>query len=85
MTNELKKSLCDTIFIVRESNILDVPDLIVATTVWACVGSSDNYDETGTKVAGPIPGLFAEQVIEGLAALFGRLGYAVVVEVAADD
>ena len=85
MTNESGRTRCETIYIVHEFNTDQAIDLIAPTTVWACVGNSDRYDETGTKVAGPIPGLFADKVVEGLAVLLGRLGYAVVVEVAVDD
>lgn len=76
--------MLDTIYIVSETNVLQQTDLIAPTTVWACRGSSDDY-QSGTKVAGPIPGLFAEQVVAGLTSLLEGLGYHVVVEQTADD
>ena len=75
----------DTIYIVRESNVHEEPDLIAPTTVWACVGNSDDYEHTGTRVAGPVPLLFADRMVEGLKTLLQRLGYNVVVETAVDD
>jgi hypothetical protein len=45
----------------------------------------DAYSETGTKIAGPIPGLFADKMVKGLASLLERLGHAVVIEDTADD
>ena len=77
--------MAETVYIVREFNVRGESDLVAPTTVWACVGNSDNYDETGFKVAGPIPLVFADRMIEGLRVLLARLGHEVVVETTADD
>lgn len=77
--------MLDTIYIVSEANVVRRTDLIAPITVWACRGSSDDYSQSGTKVAGPIPGLFAEQLIAGLKSLLENLGHKVIVEHAADD
>jgi hypothetical protein len=77
--------MAETVYIVREFNVHGKSDLVAPTTVWACIGNSDNYDETGFKVAGPVPLVFADRVIEGLTVLLMRLGHAVVVETTADD
>ena len=75
------------IYIVCEVNVLESSDLIAPTTIWACVGTSDysRYSETGIKVAGPIPVLFADRMIEGMKLLLERLGYEVTVKTAVDD
>jgi hypothetical protein len=74
-----------TIHIIREFNVIDATDLMAPITIWACVGNRDNYSATGTKVAGPIPLLFADRMIDGLQSLLQQLGYEVVVETTADD
>lgn len=74
-----------TIYIVSEANVVQQTDLVAAITVWACRGNSDDYAQSGTKVAGPMPVLFAEQVVAGLKSLLESLGHRVVVENAADD
>jgi hypothetical protein len=77
--------MLDTIHIVSEANVVEQTDLIAPTTVWACRGDSDNYAESGTKVAGPIPAYFADQVVTGLSSLLQSLGFQVVIEQTADD
>ena len=74
-----------TIYIVREFNVVEETDLIAPTTIWACIGNSDDYSATGTKVAGPVPLFFADRMIEGLSTLLQQLGHEVVVETTADD
>ena len=75
----------DTIHIVREFNVIEPSDLVDPVTVWACVGNIDNYEERGTRVAGPVPLKFADPMIEGLKTLLERLGCNVVVDTTADD
>ena len=75
----------ETTYIVSEINVLEKVDLIAPTTIWACIGNSDDYSQTGIKVAGPVPGIFAERMIAGLKTLLERLGYQVIVETTADD
>ena len=75
----------EKIHIIRELNVIEPSDLVTPRTVWACIGNADDYTETGTKIAGPIPALFADRVIEGLEALLTRLGHNVIIETAADD
>jgi hypothetical protein len=83
------EAMPETIYIVREFNVVAIPveqaDLVAPTTIWACVGNSDRYAETGTKIAGPIPVLFADLMIEGLRTLLEQLAHTVVVETTADD
>jgi hypothetical protein len=75
----------DAIRILREFNVIDPTDLVDPITIWVCVGDSDRYEETGTKVAGPVPIRFGDPMIDGLKGLLERLGYEVVVETTADD
>ena len=75
----------DPIYIIRETNVYEDPDLIAPTTIWACIGNGDAYEETGLKIAGPIPVLFADRMIEGLRKFLEQLGHSVVVENAIDD
>jgi hypothetical protein len=75
----------DAIHIVREFNVIEPSDLADPVTVWACVGNSDDYEDRGTRVAGPVPLKFADPMIEGLKTLLERLGYDVVVDTTADD
>jgi hypothetical protein len=75
----------DPIYIIRETNVHEESDLIAPTTVWACIGNSHRYEETGSKVVGPIPVLFADRMIEGLRRFLEQLGHTVVVENAIDD
>ena len=77
--------MTETIYIIRETNVHEDPDLIAPTTIWACIGNSDSYEETGSKIAGPIPVLFADRMIEGLRTFLEQLGHTVVVENAIDD
>ncbi len=74
-----------TIYLVSEYNVREPEMLIGPTTIWACIGNSDDYENHGTKIAGPIPGIFAGKVIEGLKVFLERLGHEVVVETTADD
>ncbi len=75
----------EAIYIIRETNVHEDPDLIAPTTIWACIGNSDTYEETGSKIAGPIPVLFADRMIEGLRRFLEQLGHTVIVEDAIDD
>lgn len=74
----------ETLYIIRESNVAQETDLIAPTTVWVCVGSDDDY-HAGTRVAGPVPVLFADQMVDGLRTLLERLGHTVIVQNASDD
>jgi hypothetical protein len=73
------------IYIIRETNVREDSDLIAPTTIWACIGIGDAYEETGCKIAGPIPVLFADRMVEGLRRFLEQLGHTVVVEDAVDD
>lgn len=75
----------EPIYLIRETNLQANSDLIAPTTIWACVGNSDNYEQTGSKIAGPIPVFFAERMIEGLRRFLEQLGHSVIVEDAVDD
>ena len=62
--------MAESIFIISEGNVnLDSDSidsfLVSPTTIWVCVGASDLYAETGTKVAG------AMKIIEGTARSMG--------------
>ena len=75
----------DTIHILRELNVIEPSDLVAPATVWACVGNADEYEDKAVRVAGPVPLVLADRIIEGLETLLERLGYQVVVETTADD
>jgi hypothetical protein len=74
-----------TYFIVKEFNTRTPSNWISPTTIWISEGSSDHYDETGIKIAGPMAGVVATEVADGLATFLRSCGHVVAVEDAIDD
>ena len=80
--------MAQTIYIVRELNVPEsVGGLTNQGTIWVSSGQWDPHaaPRRATKVAGRVPVFIADQVAAGLRVTFEKLGYEVVMEIAADD